>query len=326
MPPIIQTTDLTKEYGEIKAVDHLSLEVEKGEVFGLLGPNGAGKTTTVGMLTTIVRPTAGTASVAGHSIIEAPGLVRRSIGIVFQELSLDTVLTGRENLEMSAQLYGVPRAVRKKRIDELLELVDLQSRANSLVRTYSGGMKRRLELVRGLLHHPAVLFLDEPTLGLDPQSREVIWKYIGEMSKAEETTIILTTHYMEEAEMMCDRIAIIDRGKAMKEGTPEALRASLGGDLVYLRSKSLDVAAIRALSFVKEVKVDADRATVTVEKASANLPELLRVVRNIDCVEVHSPTLNDVFLAYTGRQIREDEGSSTWLDDAMRVRNQGQGR
>jgi ABC-2 type transport system ATP-binding protein len=325
-PVVIRTERLTKVYGTITAVDGLDLEVRAGEVFGLLGPNGAGKTTTVGMLTTIVKPTAGTAEVNGHSITTARGQVRRSVGIVFQEPSLDTVLTGRENLELSAQLYSVPRAQRRRRIDELLELTNLTGRADSLVKTYSGGMKRRLELVRGLLHRPKVLFLDEPTLGLDPQSREVVWEYIGAMAKAEGTTIVLTTHYMEEAEQMCDRIAIMDQGRIIKEGTPAALTQAAGGDLVYIRAARIDEAALKALRFVTRVQPGEGRAVITVEKASANLPELLRALGPIDSVEVRTPTLNDVFLAHTGRHIRDEAASSTWLDAAMRLHVQGDKR
>jgi len=326
MSAVIKTNQLTKIFGAIKAVDNLNLTVEHGEIFGLLGPNGAGKTTTVGMLTTIVKPTSGTAEVNGYSISAEPGRVRKSVGIVFQDLSLDSMLTGRENLELSAQLYGVSRNQRRQRIDELLELVKLTGRADSQVKTYSGGMKRRLELVRGLLHRPKVLFLDEPTLGLDPQSREVIWEYIGAMAAAEGTTIVLTTHYMEEAEQMCDRIAIIDHGQVIKEGTPEALKQAVGGDMVYIRSAHLSEASIKALSFVKRIQIDDGRAAIMVEKASANLPDLLAVLGPIDSVEVHSPTLNDVFLAYTGRHIRDEAASSSWFDDAMRVSIQGNNR
>lgn len=322
MVAVIRTRELTKLYGKLRAVDHLNLSIEKGEIFGF-GPNGAGKTTTIGMLTTIVRPTSGTAEVNGYSIEKEPGMVRKSIGIVFQDFSVDTILTGRENLEMSAQLYGIPKNERKGRIDELLELVDLANRAESLVGTYSGGMKRRLELIRGLLHKPAVLFLDEPTLGLDPQSRVRIWRYIEDMAETEKTTIMLTTHYMEEAEMMCDRLAIIDQGKIITEGQPEGLKRRFGGDIVYLKAKKFDETTIRGLTFVKEVQIKDNRAKVTVENASTNLPELLKRIGDIEQVEVRSPTLNDVFLAYTGRHIRDDSGHSSWMEDAMRYTTQG---
>jgi len=326
MPAVIRTEQLTKVYGTTTAVERLDLTVEQGEIFGLLGPNGAGKTTTVGMLITIVKPTSGTAEVNGHSIASAPGQVRKSVGIVFQELSLDGILTGRENLELSAQLYGVPRPERKQRINALLELVNLEQRADTLVKTYSGGMKRRLELVRGLLHRPRVLFLDEPTLGLDPQSRGVIWEYIGKMAQAEGTTIVLTTHYMEEAELMCHRLAIIDHGQVIRLGTPAALKQEIGGDMVYIRAAHIDEVALKTLGFVKQVKQVDGTAAITVERASHNLPELLRALGPIETVEVRSPTLNDVFLKYTGRHIRDESASSTWLDDAMRITSQGSNR
>ncbi|MBI5489150.1 MAG: ATP-binding cassette domain-containing protein [Deltaproteobacteria bacterium] len=326
MTAVIRTEKLTRDFGKTRAVDSLDLEVEAGEVFGLLGPNGAGKTTTVGMLTTTVRPTSGTAVVDGHSITKEPGLVRRSVGIVFQELSLDGMLTGRENLELSGQLYGVARAERRRRIAELLELVDLSARADSQVKTYSGGMKRRLELARGLLHRPRVLFMDEPTLGLDPQSREVIWQYIAAMAEAEGTTIVLTTHYMEEAERMCDRIAIIDRGRIIREGTPEALTTALGGDVVRVRAARIDEAALRALPFVSKLQLEPGGATIAMERASVNLPALLAALGPIDAIEVRRPTLNDVFLASTGRHIRDEAATGTWLDDAMRLVVQGDRR
>ncbi len=317
MPAVIRTERLRKVYGSTVAVDALDLSVEQGEIFGLLGPNGAGKTTTVAMLATIVRPTSGRAEVDGCSVVDAPGRVRRSVGIVFQESSLDTVLTGRENLELSARLYGVP-GDRRRRIGELLDLVDLSARADTLVRTYSGGMKRRLELVRGLLHRPRVLFLDEPTLGLDPQSRRVIWDYIGRMAATEGTTIVLTTHYMEEAEEMCDRIAIIDRGRIILEGTPEALRRQAGGDRVLVEGGPFDEAAIRTLPFVLRFQAGERTAVVTVDRAARDLPALLAALGPLTSLEVRAPSLNDVFLEHTGRGIRDEVASSSWMEDAMR--------
>jgi ABC-2 type transport system ATP-binding protein len=326
MTIVIRTEQLTKTYGAIQAVEQLNLAIEEGEIFGLLGPNGAGKTTTVGMLTTIVRPSSGAAWVNGYSILDEPGQVRRSVGIVFQELSLDTILTARENLELSARLYGVRRGERRERIAELLELVGLTQRADSLVKTFSGGMKRRLELVRGLLHRPKVLFLDEPTLGLDPQSREVIWEYIEAMAARDKTTIVLTTHYMEEAEQMCDRLAIIDHGRIIQEGSPTTLKAAMGGDMITVRARYFDEQAIKALPYVRRLQIDAGCATITVEKASAQLQHLLAALGPIESVEVRTPTLNDVFLTYTGRQLRDETVNASWAEDAMRVTIQGNSR
>jgi ABC-2 type transport system ATP-binding protein len=204
----IETFDLSKHYGKLKAVDKLNLKIKKGEIFGLLGPNGAGKTTAISMLCTILKPTSGTAVVSGFDIVKEPAKVRKFMGIVFQQPSVDDLLTGRENLKMHTLLFGVPREIRKKRIEEVLFLVGLENRADDLVRTYSGGMRRRLELARGMMHNPAVLFLDEPTLGLDPQTREHLWKYIAALARREKMTILLTTHYMEEAELLCDRVGI----------------------------------------------------------------------------------------------------------------------
>jgi ABC-2 type transport system ATP-binding protein len=204
---------LTKKYNEINAVDNLNLKIKEGEIFGLLGPNGAGKTTTLLMLTTLKQPTSGTAKVNNFDIIKQPNKVRKSIGIVFQDPSSDDILTGYENLKLHGWLYDMPDDLKERRIKEVLELVDLTDRKNDLVKKYSGGMRRRLEVARGLMHHPKVLFLDEPTLGLDPQSRDHIWKYIEKLSKEEKITIIITTHYMDEADKLCDRLAIIDKGK-----------------------------------------------------------------------------------------------------------------
>jgi ABC-2 type transport system ATP-binding protein len=234
---IIEIKNLTKTYGNIKAVRNIDLNIEKGEIFGLLGPNGAGKTTTIGMLCTIIRPTSGSAILAGFDVVKYPANVRRQVGIVFQDPTLDTVLTAHENLELHARLYGVPAAQREKRIMEMLELVDLKDRSNDITRTYSGGMRRRLELARGLLHKPAVLFLDEPTLGLDPQTRARIWEYIKKMGQKEQTTVVLTTHYMEEAQLVCDRVGIIDHGQIMALDAPDNLKESMGGDLVVIRAK-----------------------------------------------------------------------------------------
>ena len=233
---IIETKNLTKTYGDLTAVDHLDLKIGKGEVFGLLGPNGAGKSTTLLMLTTLVPPTSGTALVNGFDILRQPDQVRKSIGIVFQDPSSDETLTGYENLKLHGLLYDMDSALREERIVEVLALVELTDRKDDMVKKYSGGMRRRLELARGLMHHPEILFLDEPTLGLDPQTREHIWEYIRKLAKEKEITIIITTHYMDEADRLCDRLAIIDRGKIAVLGNPDQLKKELGGDIIHMKA------------------------------------------------------------------------------------------
>jgi ABC-2 type transport system ATP-binding protein len=322
---IIKTNALTKSYGKIQAVRSIDLNIEKGEIFGLLGPNGAGKTTTIGMLCTIIRPSSGSASIAGYDIIKEPAQVRRKVGIVFQDPTLDTVLTGRENLELHARLYGVLSDVREKRITEMLELVDLKQRSNDVTRTYSGGMRRRLELARGLLHRPAVLFLDEPTLGLDPQTRARIWEYIKKMAQMEQTTVVLTTHYMEEAEQVCDRVGIIDHGRIIALNSPENLKESMGGDMVIIRVKEPPLEKIRALPYVSEVKENEGALEIITKEAHLHLAEILSMIKDVECVEVRVPTLNDVFIKLTGRDIREDssEDSGSWVDSVARYRQKG---
>ena len=240
MPSIIETHQLTKTYNSLKAVDSLDISVESGEIFGLLGPNGAGKTTTISMLCTILKPTSGSATVGGFDIVREANKVRRSIGIVFQDPSIDDRLTGRENLYMHANLYGVHVSEQKERINRILKLVELDDRADDLLRTYSGGMRRRLELGRGLIHYPKVLFLDEPTVGLDPQTRDHIWKYIKELKETHDITVVLTTHYMDEADRLSDRIGIIDHGKMVILDTPSKLKDTLEGDVVVVRANNID--------------------------------------------------------------------------------------
>jgi ABC-2 type transport system ATP-binding protein len=322
---IIETRTLAKSYGRIQAVRGIDLNIGRGEIFGLLGPNGAGKTTTIGMLCTIIRPTSGSASVAGHDIVKNQAQVRRQVGIVFQDPTLDTVLTGYENLELHARLYGIPRALRKDRIEEMLALVDLTGRKNDIARTYSGGMRRRLELARGLLHRPAVLFLDEPTLGLDPQTRARTWDYIRKMAQRERTTVVLTTHYMEEAELVCNRVGIIDRGQIIALDTPDNLKESMSGDLVIVRVEEKPIQRIQALPYVRGVKICNDVMEITLKDAHLHLPELLNVIPDIQSVETRVPTLNDVFIKLTGRDIREDspEDSGSWIDSVARYRQRG---
>src|SRR5271167_4748864 len=243
--PAIVVSDLVKRFGDVEAVRGVNFEVQSGEVFGFLGPNGAGKSTTINMLCTLVRPSAGSASVAGHDVVTERDEVRRNIGLVFQDTTLDGYLTAEENLRLHAELYGVPRELVRERMRQVMEMVGLWERRDSLVNTFSGGMKRRLEIARGLLHSPRVLFLDEPTVGLDPQTRSSIWRYIRELKAREDITIFLTTHYMDEAEY-CDRIAIMDQGRIIVLDTPEALKASVGKDRVQILTDDED-AAIAAL-------------------------------------------------------------------------------
>ena len=312
----IEIRNLTKKFNGFTAVDNISFEVKKGEFFGLLGPNGAGKTTTINMLSTLLSPTSGYAKVAGYDIVKERENVRRSIGMVFQEPALDSKLTGRENLEFHAMMYGMNKEERKRRINEVLELVELSDKANILVENYSGGMKRRLEIARGLIHKPKVLFLDEPTLGLDAQTRRHIWDYIKRLNRESSITIILTTHYMEEADYLCDRIAIIDHGKIIAMDTPKRLKDKLGGDIITfeLEGNSNEfMNAVNKLRFVESVKKHDGKLTVMVEQGEKRIPELISMAQkkgvDIKSVTLHKPSLEDVFLHFTGKTIREKEAS-----------------
>jgi len=303
----IETKDLTKEFNGLVAVDSLNLKVKQGEVFGLLGPNGAGKTTLISILCTILKPSSGTASVNGFDILNQPAEVRKSIGVVFQDRSLDDRLTGKENLEMHARLYGVIKDQREKRISEVLELVELEDRANDFVKTYSGGMCRRLEIARGLIHYPTVLFLDEPTLGLDPQTREHVWTYIKELAEREKITIAMTTHYMEEADLLCDRVAIIDHGEVIALNTPYALKNEIGGDSVILKVGDIE----KAKEVFDNYKEADGKLVLFVKNAERDINKIFEKARDnkVKIVEasIRKPTLNDVFLKLTGREIREEE-------------------
>ncbi len=310
---VISARALRKVYGTLEATKGIDLDIGRGEVFGLLGPNGAGKTTTIHMLVTILPPTSGTALVNGYDVVRQPQLVRKSVGIVFQEPSIDTALTARENLVLHGRLYAVARSELPRRVDEMLALVGLTSRADDLVKKFSGGMKRRLEIARGLLHRPPVLFLDEPTLGLDPATREHIWGYIRRLRAESGTTFLLTTHYLEEADALADRIAIIDHGQIVALDTPSKLKASLGGDIVRLKTTT-PASVFEALPFVEKAELVDGELRLTVKDASAQLARIVQAASDVESIEVRRPTLDDVFLHHTGHGLRDegDEGGGGW--------------
>jgi len=323
----IRVENLVKTFNGFTAVDCISFTVREGELFGLLGPNGAGKTTTINMLSTLLRPTSGSATVAGFDVAGDRDSVRNSIGVVFQEPALDGKLTGRENLEFHTMMYGIGKAERRRRIDEVLSLVELTDKAGTLVEKYSGGMKRRLEIARGLTHRPKVLFLDEPTLGLDTQTRRHIWEYIRKLNREAGVTIILTTHYMEEADFLCGRIAIMDRGKFVALDAPGRLKDILGGDVVSLELEGDAAALLDALGrqdWVKRSKFHADVLSLTMEKGERRIPELVMLAQEkgvtVNCVNLRKPSLEDVFLHFTGRTIREQEANQSERNRAMMMR------
>ncbi len=316
--PAVWTRGLAKNYDEVEAVRGIDFEVAPGEIFGFLGPNGAGKTTTIAMLCTLAKPTGGEARVAGFDVMFERDEVRRNIGLVFQDPTLDGYLTAEENLRFHADLYGVPRALARERMQIVLEMVGLWERRDSIVNTYSGGMRRRLEIARGLLHSPRVLFLDEPTIGLDPQTRSSIWTYIRELKAREEITIFLTTHYMDEAEY-CDRIAIMDQGQIVVLDTPESLKASVGRDRVQIKTDD-DDAAIAALRerFELEAVIAEGEVTFSVPEGEQFVPRLFAELGvPILGVSVSRPSLDDVFMSYTGTTIRDAEGSVVDQQRAM---------
>lgn len=308
---IIETHNITKKYDDFTAVDSVNLKVPKNSVYGVLGPNGAGKTTLISMLCTILHPTGGSATVNGYDIVKNPKEVRESIGIVFQSRALDDILTGREHLEMHAALYGVPKDLREKRLEEVLDLIALGPKADEFVKTYSGGMKRRLEIGRGLIHHPKVLFLDEPTLGLDPQTRESIWEYIQKLNQEENVTVLMTTHYMEEADKLCDEVAIINRGNIITADSPSNLKRELKSDTITIRVDKLEefMEKARTLDYIKEIfEVDSE-IKIMVERGDYLVPEIVNFANKndifVNSIELEHPNLEDVFLKYTGRTISE---------------------
>jgi ABC-2 type transport system ATP-binding protein len=312
MRNVIETNQLTRSFNSLTAVDKLDITVESGEIFGLLGPNGAGKTTTISMLCTILKPTSGTAKVNGFDIVKEATQVRKSIGIVFQEPSVDDRLTGRENLYMHANLYGIPASDQKNRIDSVLKLVELEERADDLLRTYSGGMRRRLELARGLIHYPKVLFLDEPTIGLDPQTRDHVWKYIRELKETHDITVVLTTHYMDEADRLSDRIAIMDYGKIIALDTSAELKKTLEGDVVIVKANNLDTlfSLLTEKMGLQKTRIVNGAIEITVRNGESMLPRIVETATQngiyVESISLREPNLEDVFLHYTGRMIRAD--------------------
>jgi len=311
----IAVSEITKTFGSLTAVDHVSFDVGQGEFFGFLGPNGAGKTTLIRILTTLLKPTSGNAIVSGCDVIKEPAGVRKQIGVVPQAMTSDLDLTGYENMDLYGRFYGIHAGDRKERIRYLLDMVGLSQRANDLVATYSGGMRRRLEIARVLVHRPRLLFLDEPTIGLDPQSKHVVWDFLGRLIEGDSMTIFLTTHYMEEAEILCGRVAIIDSGKIIAIGSPTELKANIpGNDIVSLVVANLAVeriAAIERLSFVHKVIAEENSLRVYVDNGAKNLTLLIDDVRasggTVLSATVHEQSLEDVFIHYTGKSIREEE-------------------
>jgi ABC-2 type transport system ATP-binding protein len=311
----ITVSGITKKFGTITAVDDVSFEVAEGEFFGFLGPNGAGKTTLIRMLTTLLKPTTGSAVVACCDVAKEPAAVRRSIGVVPQAMTSDLDLTGHENMDIYGRFYAIPAKKRKERISYLLEMVGLTSRANDLVATYSGGMRRRLEIARVLVHQPQILFLDEPTIGLDPQSRRVVWGLLEKLMLDNFLTIFLTTHYMDEAEALCKRVAIIDSGKIIVIGSPDELKSQIpGNDIVSLSLSSLSddvLEKVKDLPFVHKIVVEDNYLRVYVDSGARNLPMLIDEVRSsggtVLSATVHEQSLEDVFIHFTGKSIREEE-------------------
>ncbi len=332
MPPVIDVVDLEKTYPDgSQAVRGISFSVEEGEFFGFLGPNGAGKSTTIKILITLLAPTAGQARVFGRDVRADATRTRTVIGYAAQEVGVDDDLTGRENLMLQGALYHIePRALRR-RVNELLELVDLAPDADRQAGSYSGGMRKRLDLATGLIHRPQLLFLDEPTTGLDPQNRAGIWSYLEDLNKREGLTIFLTTHYLEEADRLCGRLAIIDHGRIIASGSPASLKAELGGDLVRLSFRGSDeethaqrsraAALLEGRAFAAGVRDDGTELVVTAREGGRALPQILRVLDEaqiyVDDLTLTSPTLDDVFLKYTGERIREDAPVQNWRNQRM---------
>jgi len=323
---IIEVKGLSKHFGKLKAVDGITFQVKEGEIFGFLGPNGAGKTTTINMLTTLLPPTSGEARVCGFDIRKEANEVRKRIGVVPQEYTADEDLTGMQNIMLCGELYGIKKSEIERRARELLELVDLADAADRKVSSYSGGMRRRLELAAGLVNSPRLLFLDEPTLGLDVQTRTAVWEYIRELKEEYNMTLFVTTHYLEEADSLCDRIAIIDHGKIVKIGSPSELKSGLGGDVIQLTlDDSSDLTeAISRISLVKEVKKSDSSYRIKAERGEEAAPLIIELIRSrgmhVKTIALTKPTLDEVYLEYTGRAFRDDEEPSKVWAQRMTMR------
>ncbi len=327
----VEVCEISRRYGDFTAVDGISFSVATGEIFGFLGPNGAGKTTLIRMLTTLLTPTGGDARVAGRGVVADPEAVRRQIGVVPQAMTSDLDLTAYENMDIYGRFYDIPSRERRQRIAELLETVGLTARAGDLVASFSGGMRRRLEIARVLIHRPRILFLDEPTTGLDPQSRRVIWDFLLRFREGEAMTIFLTTHYMEEAEEFCERVAIIDHGKIVVIGTPAELKGQIpGSDSIALRLDAITAPlldAIRALAFVRTVNVEGDLLRAGVDNGAANLLAMLEAVKAqggaVLATTIHEQSLEDVFIHHTGKALRDETKKVDFLIGAGAPRRLG---
>ncbi|MDA4113455.1 MAG: ATP-binding cassette domain-containing protein [Thaumarchaeota archaeon] len=313
---IVKVENLSKNFGKLKAVDGVSFEVKRGEIFGFLGPNGAGKSTTIKMLTTLLHPSSGTAEVCGYDVARDSSEVRRNVGVVPQEYTADEDMTGYQNIMLCADLYGIPRSDSKIHAQELLKLVELQEAADRKVSTYSGGMRRRLELACGLINYPKLLFMDEPTLGLDVQTRAAVWKYIRTLKEEYHMTLFLTTHYLEEADSLCDRIAIIDHGHIIKVGSPDELKASIGGDVIVVGVKESepDISKeIAQISLVKDVKKNGNDYRIKADQGEEASPLIMDLVRSkglhVVKISLTKPTLDEAYLEFTGRSLREEESN-----------------
>ena len=313
----IETKSLTKSFGDLKAVDDISFNVENGEIFGFLGPNGAGKSTTMMILTTLLKPTSGQALVSGFDVKTNPKQVRQKIGYVQQESTVDEYLTRRENLLLQARLNHIPKDLIKERIDEVLELIELSDKQNDAVVTYSGGMRKRLDIAGGLLHRPKVLFLDEPTVGLDIQTRRKIWKYIKKIHEEFEMTIFLSTHYMEEADQLCDRIGIIDGGKIQVIDTPQNMKSAMGNEVISLTIEKSEsekdfLSELKKIELIKKINEDQNKITLFASKGTEVIPKIFQIASElkikINSISLTQPTLDDVFISYTGHEIKTNEG------------------